>query len=202
MGPMGHRSMPPAIALLLLLLVPCTARADEVVWFKSGSFLRVASHTVEGDMIRVRLDSNASMAFPVTVVEKVEKAEGTAASAQTVANQSFPSEPQAPRQNGGFDPGAAAGGAPQGPLRPRPMDPSAAKGVPDAQGAAAGDSLIDRFSRSFGKPAAPAAVPVPGSSIDTRNKLPIVRGMGGSLQSAPVKEAVPQKPEDDPDPKK
>ena len=64
-----------AVALLVLALgLGGSAWAEEVVFFKSGSELPIVSHKVEGGMIHVDLGGNAFMAFPLSVVDRVEQA--------------------------------------------------------------------------------------------------------------------------------
>jgi len=58
----------------VLILVVGSASAEEVVHFKSGSSLPIVSHKIEGNMIHVDLGDNAFMAFPMSVVERVEQA--------------------------------------------------------------------------------------------------------------------------------
>lgn len=60
------------LAALVLLAAPVAA--EEVVVFKSGSALPIVSHKVDGNMIHVDLGNNAFMAFPMSVVERVDKA--------------------------------------------------------------------------------------------------------------------------------
>ena len=51
-----------------------SARADEVVHFTNGTSMPILGHKVEKDMISVDLGSNASMSFPLSMVESVENA--------------------------------------------------------------------------------------------------------------------------------
>lgn len=185
--------MRPKLVVSKLFLIPlvtlCVStpvpRADEVVWFASGSFLRVLSHTVEGEMIRVRLDSNASMAFPMKMVDKIDKVEGALPATTPIANQSFPSQPQAPRP---FDPGAT-NAAPPNPMpqgmAQRPQPPLVPKGGAEAKGSSTNESLIDRFNHGFTK----SGTAIPGAAIDPRARLPQMQPQG-TLQLPPRKEAM------------
>jgi len=65
------RWIPVALALLALALPVC---AEEILYFKSGSAMPVVSHKVDGSMIHVDLGDNAFMAFPLTMVDRVERA--------------------------------------------------------------------------------------------------------------------------------
>ena len=65
------RWIPVALALLAFALPVC---AEEILYLKSGSAMPVVSHTVDGDMIHVDLGDNAFMAFPLTMVDRVERA--------------------------------------------------------------------------------------------------------------------------------
>jgi cell division septation protein DedD len=68
-----HRSRLAVLGLLLLGAGPAVL-AEDIVNFTNGTFLKVQSYTVEGDMIRVVLGPDASMSFPKTLVESVERA--------------------------------------------------------------------------------------------------------------------------------
>jgi hypothetical protein len=46
--------------------------AGEVVHFTNGTFMPIKSHIVEGEMVRVVLTSDSEMAFPVSLVEKID----------------------------------------------------------------------------------------------------------------------------------
>ena len=63
--------MPVVIALLAVAL---PTFAEEVLYLKSGSAMPVVSHKVDGDMIHVDLGDNAFMAFPLSMVDRVERA--------------------------------------------------------------------------------------------------------------------------------
>jgi hypothetical protein len=59
---------------LALLVLGGPVLAEEVVFFKSGAALPIVSHKVDGNMIHVDLGDNAFMAFPISVVDRVEQA--------------------------------------------------------------------------------------------------------------------------------
>jgi len=59
---------------VVLLLCGGPVLAEEVIRFKSGAELPIVSHQIDGDMIHVDLGDNAFMAFPMAVVDSVEKA--------------------------------------------------------------------------------------------------------------------------------
>ncbi len=62
-----------AVPLLLALFAASfPAMADEVIYFTNGATMAIRSHEVEGDMIRVNLGAGAVMAFPVSMVERVQ----------------------------------------------------------------------------------------------------------------------------------
>jgi hypothetical protein len=63
-----------AYLLVALFLAVAPAAAEEVVVFKSGSALPIVSHKIDGNMIHVDLGNNGFMAFPMSVVERVDKA--------------------------------------------------------------------------------------------------------------------------------
>lgn len=84
------------IVLLVAVFAAPIALADEVVYFTNGTFMRVLTHTVDGEMIRVTLEASASMAFPAHMVEKIESAGMRLypLSATPQANQAFPGPPR------------------------------------------------------------------------------------------------------------
>jgi hypothetical protein len=51
-----------------------TVAADEIVYFTNGTAMPIRSHKVENGMIRVDLGNDSAMAFPLSMVEKVENA--------------------------------------------------------------------------------------------------------------------------------
>lgn len=61
-----------AVLLIATLLVGSTALADEIIHFTSGSSLPVKSYTIENGMITVVLSDAATIAFPETLVERIE----------------------------------------------------------------------------------------------------------------------------------
>jgi len=71
---MRHTRMILPCLVVLLVLAAGTARAEEIVYFTNGSAMPVRSHEVRGTMIHVDLGSNSFMAFPLSMVEKVEVA--------------------------------------------------------------------------------------------------------------------------------
>ena len=60
-------------APIVAFLAAGTALADDIVHFTNGTSMAVRSHRVEKEMIHVDLGANASMAFPLAMVEKVER---------------------------------------------------------------------------------------------------------------------------------
>ena len=66
--------MGPALCLGAALGAASPAAADEVVHFMNGTSMPILGHKVEKDMINVDLGSNASMSFPLSMVEWVENA--------------------------------------------------------------------------------------------------------------------------------
>jgi hypothetical protein len=62
----------PVVLALLTLALPVWA--EEILFLKSGSAMPVVSHKVDGNMIHVDLGDNAFMAFPLSMVDRVERA--------------------------------------------------------------------------------------------------------------------------------
>jgi hypothetical protein len=89
-----------ALAGALLVAISAAAQADDVVHFTNGTFMAVHSYRVDGDMIHVVLGSNAEMAFPSSLVEKIER------SGRTLYAKGSPANVLAPEREG-----AGAGGA-------------------------------------------------------------------------------------------
>jgi hypothetical protein len=61
------------VAVALFVLTTGAALADEVIHFENGTFLPIRSHTVKDTMVHVVLGSNASMAFPTSMVDRIER---------------------------------------------------------------------------------------------------------------------------------
>jgi hypothetical protein len=57
---------------VLLILAAGTTRAEEIVYFTNGSAMPVRAHEVQGTMIHVDLGGDAFMAFPLSMVDRVE----------------------------------------------------------------------------------------------------------------------------------
>jgi len=81
------------IAILLMAFAAGFASAEEVIYFTNGTAMPIRSHKVEGDQIKVDLGDNGFMAFPSSVVEKIEKAPGVVLMPSTGSNKMFPSDP-------------------------------------------------------------------------------------------------------------
>ena len=62
------------LAALALSSLALPVFAEEILHFKSGSAMPVVSHRVDGEMIHVDLGDNAFMAFPLTMIDRVEVA--------------------------------------------------------------------------------------------------------------------------------
>ncbi len=79
-----------------------TAIADEIVHFANGTFLRVQRHEIKGEMVHVFLDANATMAFPVRLIDKIESGQSVvfgAPQSQTQVNQVIARTPSPPPAN-------------------------------------------------------------------------------------------------------
>lgn len=64
------RIVVPIVLALVASALP--ALADEVIYFTNGATMAIRSHEVEADMIRVNLGAGAVMAFPISMVERVQ----------------------------------------------------------------------------------------------------------------------------------
>jgi hypothetical protein len=61
------------LGVAALVLVPAAA-ADEVVHFRNGAEMTIRSHKVSGDMVTLDLGAGNSIAFPLTMVDKIASA--------------------------------------------------------------------------------------------------------------------------------
>ena len=71
---MRHTRMILPCLAVLLILAAGAVQAEEIVYFTNGNAMPIRSHEVRGSMIHVDLGSDAFMAFPLSMVEKVEVA--------------------------------------------------------------------------------------------------------------------------------
>jgi hypothetical protein len=61
---------------LLSLLASAPGFAEEIVYLKSGSAMPVRSHQVVGDMVHLDLGGDSFIAFPMTLVDRIETTKG------------------------------------------------------------------------------------------------------------------------------
>ena len=80
------------IAILLLVFAAGSVSAEEVIYFTNGTVMPIRSHKIEGDTIKVDLGDNGFMAFPTSVVEKIEEAADLVLMPSTGSNKMFPSD--------------------------------------------------------------------------------------------------------------
>jgi hypothetical protein len=59
---------------LALILFAGAASAEEIVFFANGSTMPIRAHEIHGEMLHVDLGSDGFMAFPLYMVDKIEKA--------------------------------------------------------------------------------------------------------------------------------
>ena len=64
------------LAVGAALALATTASAEEVIYFANGTYMKIFSHEIQGDMVKVRLDGSGSIAFPSRMVDKIENASG------------------------------------------------------------------------------------------------------------------------------
>ena len=76
------------LSLLLVAIAAGPVLAEEVIHFTNGTVMPIRSHKIEGDTIKVDLGDNGFMAFPKSVVEKIEEAPDVMLMPST-ANQMF-----------------------------------------------------------------------------------------------------------------
>jgi hypothetical protein len=75
------------IAALLALVAVAPALAEEVIYFTNGTVMPIRGHEFDGDQIKVDLGDNGFMAFPRSVVEKIESAPGVELRPSTGSNR-------------------------------------------------------------------------------------------------------------------
>ncbi len=97
------------------------ASAEEIIYFTSGGYMKIYSHELQGDMVKVRLDGEASMAFPSKLVEKIENSSGIVYGGPT--NPVYPNQivPRAPGAEPPYPVGPACVGV--GSMQAREEDP-------------------------------------------------------------------------------
>lgn len=61
------------VAILAMAAMAAPALADEVVHLKNGTYMSISSHAVDGEMLHVTLGSDAQMAFPLSMVDRIER---------------------------------------------------------------------------------------------------------------------------------
>jgi hypothetical protein len=78
---------------LLVTMCVSVAEAAEVVHFSNGTYLKVLSHQLKGDMVQVSLDATSTIAFPLRMIDRIEGAVGVVwgrGANQVQANQAVP----------------------------------------------------------------------------------------------------------------
>ena len=63
-----------AVIAIVLAVASAPAWAEEILHFTNGTTMPIRGHEIKGQMIHVDLGGDSSMAFPLTMVEKVEAA--------------------------------------------------------------------------------------------------------------------------------
>lgn len=93
---MRRAGMALTIVAALAVSAAGVALAEEVVHLSNGTFLTIRSHSVENGMVRVVLGTDAEMAFPLDMVERIERGGvdvlGGSAGPRAAANQAVEGE--------------------------------------------------------------------------------------------------------------
>lgn len=71
---MRHTRRILACLAVVVLLAAGASRAEEIITFKNGTAMPIRSHELKGSMIHVDLGADNFMAFPLSMVDKVEVA--------------------------------------------------------------------------------------------------------------------------------
>ena len=71
---MRHKGL--VVLALISIVAVGNVLAEEIVTFTNGATMPIRSHEFDGDMIKVDLGDDQFMAFPRSVVEKIEVARG------------------------------------------------------------------------------------------------------------------------------
>lgn len=94
------------LGILVAAVAAGSVSAEEVIYFTNGTVMPIRAHVVEGDTIKVDLGDNGFMAFPKSVVERIEEAgDDVILMPSTSTNKMFASDPStrvygaAPRQS-------------------------------------------------------------------------------------------------------
>jgi hypothetical protein len=61
------------VVLAVFVLAAGAALADEIIHFENGTHLPIRSHTVKDGMVHVVMGTNAKMAFPTSMVDRIER---------------------------------------------------------------------------------------------------------------------------------
>jgi hypothetical protein len=107
------------LAFATCLTLSLAARADEILFFTNGTTMPIRSHRIEKGMIHVELSAKSEMAFPSSMVDRIEQSGravyGTGATAnQAVSNASVEANGRGamPSRYLGVDPSEAPRGRP------------------------------------------------------------------------------------------
>jgi len=79
------------VSMLISVAMAVPAFAEEVIHFTNGTVLPIRSHVYEGDQVKIDLGDNGFMAFPRSIVAKIEAAPGVTLLPSTGSNKMFQS---------------------------------------------------------------------------------------------------------------
>lgn len=80
------------LAIGILSLLATAARADEIIYFTNGTYMKILAHELKGDMLKVVMDGNGSMGFPTKMVDKIESGGGIVYGGPAGAGSIFPNQ--------------------------------------------------------------------------------------------------------------
>lgn len=95
------------------------ALAGELVYFANGTFLKIESHEIKGDMVQVQLDPSSKLAFPARLIDRIEGNQGVvwgSGSTAVAKNQALPGTQLPPQSDGlqrGVNPGSKKNWTPE-----------------------------------------------------------------------------------------
>ena len=87
------------------LLASLPSVAEEIIYFQSGRTMPVVSHKVEGNMVYVDLGDEKTLAFPMSIVERIEEAN---ANVMIKQSQNPYGQRRVPNPNGSYPIGGQA----------------------------------------------------------------------------------------------
>jgi hypothetical protein len=186
------------VALSVFVLASGAALADEIIHFENGTHLPIRSHTVKDGMVHVVMGSNASMAFPTSMIDRIERGgkliydPSVAVTNQAVKGEDRPEIPGTVSLDSAPTPRSFQAGT-SAPASSRRKSASSYRAAMMARDPA---ELLRMRQQMKEGPQAPESQSVfPGSASESRRKVSEVRSLSspGLRNASPVLENAHQK---------